>query len=145
VPVRGLCHRLLPVAEAALLCPALYHDEVTLYGEAIGPKIQKNPYGLPEPRFVLFDVAVAVDAEHFYWAPRSEVQGWAEALGVAVPPLLAPAADLRWAIDVVRAGFKSMFNMPHEAEAEGVVCRPSHELVTQRGQRVIWKLKTKDF
>jgi ATP-dependent RNA circularization protein (DNA/RNA ligase family) len=143
-PVRALCQQIASLSESALLCPTLYHDEVTLYGEAIGPKIQKNPHGLPETQFVLFDVAVAVDAEHFYWAPREEVEIWAGALGVNMPPRLEETT-LERIIDRVREGFSSLYPNGAQPQAEGVICRPSYELVTQRGQRVIWKLKTKDF
>jgi hypothetical protein len=133
-------------AAECLLTPELYHDDVTLYGEMVGPKIQKNPNGFEEPTFVLFDAFVRCGETGGYWAPRDEVELWARQLGVHRPALLH-AAGIEEIIDIVRHGFAPQLrgNLPGAKYAEGVICRPRHELATQRGQRVIWKLKTKDF
>lgn len=144
-PVRALMEGLVAKVPTACFNPELTFEEFTLYGEAVGPKIQKNPHKLAEPVFVLFDMWVKTGEADGFWAPRDVVEGWAKVLGCWTPPALG-MFDLTSVVDLVRNGFPVVFNQgASDLPAEGVICRPSHELLTQRGQRVIFKLKTKDF
>jgi ATP-dependent RNA circularization protein (DNA/RNA ligase family) len=143
-PVRAAMERMVHRAYAAP--PDLWQEELTLYGECVGPKIQKNPHKLIEPELVLFDVRVQVFPTGHYWAPREIVSAWAAALGCRTPTVIAGGWDIAEIAHQVREGFRVQLNNGVSSErAEGVVCRPSHELTTQRGQRLIFKLKTRDF
>lgn len=150
-PVREMVGALALRAAGTLLCPELYHDQVVLYGEAIGPKINGNPHRLTEPQFVLFDVLRAEIGGPQKWAERDEVRLWAAKLGVQMPPICTTTSSTLDIIDLVRAGFPSQVGPPPGTgdfplpQAEGVICRPKYELTTQAGARIIWKLKTKDF
>ncbi|KKK65315.1 hypothetical protein LCGC14_2975380, partial [marine sediment metagenome] len=110
---------------------------ITLYGEGFGAGIQKGGgnYG-DEKTFILFDA--------FYkniWMPQATVQSLAEAFDIESAPVLNHHT-LTSAIALVRNGFDSAFG---SFDAEGVVVRPTTELVNQYGERVIAKIKTKDF
>lgn len=110
---------------------------MTLYGEGHGPKIQKggDNYG-KEPSFVLFDVKVGE-----WWLRRSDVADVGEKLGLTVVPEVGNGSLIA-AIDFVKAGFKSTWG---EFFAEGIVMRPSVDLFDRMGNRIITKLKHKDF
>ena len=144
-PVRKMMDETTGRVFAASSRPELFFEEFTLYGEAVGPKIQSNPHHLLEPTLVLFDVRIQTFPDGYYWASRELVLEWAKMLGCWTPPVLG-TLKLNEIVELVRNGFPVVFNSGMgDARAEGVICRPSHELKTQRGERVIWKLKTKDF
>ena len=112
--------------------------EVCIYGEGYGAKIQKgggnyNPNGVD---FVLFDVKVGD-----IYLLREDVEEVARNLGVRVVPIIG-CGTLQEAIDIVKAGMKSEWG---DFTAEGVVARPRVELKTRRGDRIITKIKHRDF
>lgn len=120
--------------------PQLPEQAVTLYGEGIGPKIQKGGGRYrAEPDFVLFDVRVGR-----WWLRREDVAGVAAKLNVASAPSVG-IGTLEEAIWWVQKGFKSMVAEDKTLEAEGLVLRPIHELFARSGDRIITKVKTKDF
>lgn len=112
---------------------------VVLYGEGYGAKIQKGggnyiPDGCD---FVLFDVKVGP-----WWLRRPAVEDVADNLGLRVVPIVAecPIAE---AISLVKRGFQSDWSgvsMP-----EGLVGRPSVDLFNRKGERIITKIKHRDF
>ena len=113
---------------------------VCLYGEGYGARIQKGggnyiPDGVD---FILFDVMVG-DA----YLERLNVEDVARKLGIRAVPIVW-AGTLRDAVELVREGFRSVLA---EADiiAEGLVMRPWIELMTRRGNRIITKIKHKDF
>lgn len=114
--------------------------DVTLYGEGYGAKIQKGgeryiPAGVD---FILFDVRIGG-----LWLKSADVTDIAEKLGVQRVPIVGHGT-LAEAIAMTRAGFAS--RLPGaDRPAEGLVCRPAVELLTRRGERVITKVKTRDF
>jgi len=111
---------------------------VTLYGEGYGAKIQKGggnyiPNGVD---FILFDVLIGG-----MWLERVNVLDVGLKLNIGVVPEIENLT-LYEAIQKCRSGFRSGWG---DFEAEGLVLRPDVELQTRRGQRVITKVKCRDF
>lgn len=113
---------------------------VVLYGEGYGAKIQKGGGSyLPDGcDFVLFDVRVGT-----WWLRRGAVEEVASNLGLTVVPVLGKGT-LADAVALAREGFPSA-RWPGVAVAEGLVLRPETELFDRRGERIITKIKHKDF
>jgi hypothetical protein len=113
---------------------------VTLYGEGYGAKIQKGGgnYISNGCSFILFDVNI-----RGIWLERSNVEDIASKLGINVVPFIG-TGDLLKAVDVVSLGFKSIIAQ-QEINGEGIVMRPKVELKNRRGERIISKVKYKDF
>jgi hypothetical protein len=108
-----------------------------LYGEGYGAKIQKGGGNYrPDPGFVLFDVKVDE-----WWLTRENVADVAEKLQTDVVPVVG-AGTITDAVKLVSLGFNSQWG---EFPAEGIVLRPRVQLFNRRGERVITKLKHKDF
>ncbi|HKT90133.1 MAG TPA: RNA ligase family protein [Candidatus Sulfotelmatobacter sp.] len=112
--------------------------QVVLYGEGYGPGIQKGG-GLyrSDKSFILFDVLVGGK----WWLEREAVSDVAAKLGIEAVPYLG-RMTLEEIVERVRTPFESMIG---KATAEGVVARPIETLFDRRGERVIIKLKTRDF
>jgi hypothetical protein len=108
-----------------------------LYGEGYGGKIQKAgaTYG-PEQRFVLFDVMVGD-----FWLEREDIEDVGNKVGADVVPQVG-MGTLYDMVTLVSGGIGSQWG---DFKAEGLVARPTTELVNRYGERVITKLKTKDF
>ena len=114
------------------------NTEVVLYGEGCGAKIQKgggnyNPNGMD---FVMFDVAI-----NRLYLERENVEDIASKFGVKVVPIIGHGT-LEEAIEMTKKGFKSQWG---DFTAEGIVARPRTELLTRKGERIITKVKYKDF
>lgn len=114
--------------------------DVVLYGEGYGAKIQKGGGNYLPDRcdFVLFDVKVGT-----WWLTRDNVADVAGRLGIEAVPVLG-TGTLADAVDLCRKGFPSQ-RWPGVTLAEGIVARPEVELFTRRGDRIITKVKAKDF
>ncbi len=113
-------------------------DEVCLYGEGFGAKIQKgggnyNPNGVD---FILFDIKIGE-----WWLRRADVEDIAQTLGIKVVPIITEGT-IAIATDMARSGYLSTFG---NFLAEGIVLRPKVDLVARNGQRIIAKIKHKDF
>lgn len=108
-----------------------------LYGEGYGAGIQKGG-GVyrPDQDFVLFDVLV-----NDWWLQRDDVEDVAGKAECEVVPIVG-IGPLDAMIRLVRAGLRSQWG---GAVAEGIVARPAIELVSRSGERIITKLKAKDF
>lgn len=109
---------------------------VVLYGEGYGPKIQKGGSYREDQDFVLFDVRVGP-----WWLGRGSVEEIGEVLGIDVVPLTG-CGSLKEMVSYARSGIKSAWG---DFAAEGLVARPSCELMTRGGERIITKIKTRDF
>ena len=129
---------LLPIEKLA----EQFEHGATLYGEGVGPKIQKgggllSPSG---PTFVLFDVRIGET-----WLTRASVDEIANALDLLWAPEHG-TGTLWHAVDYVKDGFDTELpGAVPDTPAEGLVLRPQHELLDRRAHRIITKLKTKDF
>ena len=111
---------------------------MTIYGEGYGAKIQKGggnyiPDGVD---FIAFDVLINGNYQE-----RKDLEDIAGKLGVNIVPVVG-VGSLRGAVEFVRTGFSSYIGTQ---EAEGLVMRPTTELRSRTGQRIISKIKHKDF
>jgi len=109
-----------------------------LYGEGYGAKIQKGGgnYIADGVSFILFDVWV-----DGVWLERYNVEDVAEKLMVKIVPIVGEGTLIE-GIEMVRNGYDSKLR---KTPPEGLIMRPKVELVNRRGERVITKVKMKDF
>lgn len=118
---------------------SIYPDiTITLYGEGYGAKIQKGggKYIPDGQDFALFDVLIGT-----WWLYRSNVEDIASKLGIKCVPIVC-YISLVSAIEIVKNGILSHYG---DFEAEGLVLKPQVMLVNRKGERIITKLKNKDF
>lgn len=117
---------------------------VTLYGEGIGGKIQ-SPMGMrymgekDKYDFILFDVRVGE-----WWLQQEQVCNIGEELQCRTAPYYG-STTLDGACALVEEGIESVIAREAGTLAEGVILRSPHDLRLRNGQRIIAKLKTKDF
>lgn len=108
-----------------------------MYGEGYGGKIQNGSktYG-KTPKFVLFDVLI-----NGFWLNRVDIEKIAQKLEIDIVPIVH-IGTLMDMVDLCRRGLKSTWG---DFQAEGLIAKPSIELKTRDGKRIITKLKCKDF
>ena len=115
-------------------------NNVCLYGEGYGKKIQKGINYLPDrANFILFDVKVGD-----WWLTREANEDVATKLNIGVVPIIG-IWKLEQAIEYVKNGFKSTIAHNKDYIAEGLIMKPKTELFNRRGERIITKIKHKDF
>lgn len=114
---------------------SLNEDQFMLCGEGFGAKIQKGGNYCQTQRFVLFDVFCGM------WLERENVEDIAQGIGCPVVPIVG-RGTLAEAVEYVKFSPDSAWG---DFTAEGIVMRPSVELQTRRGHRIITKLKVRDF
>lgn len=117
--------------------------DVILYGEGYGYKIQsgcKYFGGRKEVDFILFDVRIGN-----WWLKRKDIEKIAIQLGIKCVPIVGQGT-INEAIDLVKFpkwhNFKSKFG---DFIPEGLVIRPEIELKSRSGERIITKIKHRDF
>jgi hypothetical protein len=108
-----------------------------LFGEGYGAGIQKGGTYREDKAFILFDVLCAGK----WWLDRDAVNDVAAKLGCDTVPYLG-----RMTLDEIVA----MVQIPFSSKigtglAEGIVARPIETLFDKRGERIIIKLKNRDF
>lgn len=139
-----LLNRLVEVMKAAPLeevfPSASDVDPVVLYGEGYGASIQPGGgrYRADGVDVVLFDVRVGD-----WWLRRPDVEDVASKLGLEVVPILG-RGTLTDAIELTRTGFPSA-RWTGVAVAEGLVLRPTVDLLGRDGRRVVAKIKHRDL
>lgn len=111
---------------------------VILYGEGYGAKIQNGGLYRPDVSFILFDVYLPIQK---IWLKRESVEDIAKAFNIDVVPVIL-TGSLQEAVDYVKSKPKSTIGT---APMEGLVCRPSVEILDRMGRRVIVKVKVRDF
>lgn len=114
-------------------------DKVILFGEGYGNKIQKvgNKYR-DDVSFILFDVYFP---EKDLWLERKNIEDVAKSFGIDAVPIII-TDTLYEAIDFVKTRPASTIGT---APMEGLVCKPMIDLRDRRGNRIIVKIKVKDF
>ena len=110
--------------------------EVMLIGEGYGEKIQKGGLYRKGQDFILFDVMIAGN-----WQPRESVEDIAKTFNIDVVPIVLEGT-IQEGIDYVKTKPKSKIGT---ADSEGVVGRPEMELQDRTGNRVVVKIKVRDF
>ncbi|MFK5923208.1 MAG: RNA ligase family protein [Verrucomicrobiota bacterium] len=115
----------------------LFPDGVCLYGEGYGAKIQKGGGNYrPDQDFVLFDVKVGK-----WWLERASVENVAKKLNLDIVPIIGTGTIS----DMIQQCRKGIVSQWGDFQAEGIVARPLVELKARSGERIITKLKTRDF
>ena len=110
--------------------------EVILFGEGFGEKIQKGG-GLYGPvNFRLFDVYI-----NGFWLDRGNVYDIAEKFGIDHAPVLF-TGTLEEGVEFIKKHPKSELR---DAEMEGIVGRPLVQMFSRTGQRIMVKIKCRDF
>lgn len=113
--------------------------DVTLYGEGFGAKIQGGvgeKYS-HEAEFILFDIRIGN-----YWLLYNDLEKIASKLGINVVPLLG-YFDMETIVKMVTDGFPSkMGDLPI---CEGIIAKTKLGLNDRNNDRIIFKLKHKDF
>lgn len=133
--VGRLNERFLPLAEK--LAEVFPDGAAVLYGEGYGAKIQRGGGNYrADQDFVLFDVRVGQ-----WWLQRADVHDVAQKLGIDVVPVIGEGT-LYDAVAWAKRGIRSAWG---DFEAEGIVARPRTELMARSGQRLIAKIKCRDF
>jgi hypothetical protein len=110
--------------------------QVCLYGEGYGAGIQSGGMYRLDQHFILFDVKVGE-----YWLERHNVEDVANKLQIPVVTIIG-RGTLEHAIAVARTGYKSHLG---DCRAEGLIVKPSVELFNRKGERIISKIKFRDF
>lgn len=120
---------------------ALFDSEVTLYGEGYGAKIQSGGGYRNDPGFVLFDVNIGG-----WWLDHFNVSDVATKLDIEVTHLWC-VDTLDAAISIVAEGMTSVVARRNgkARDAEGLVGVPAVSLFNRMGERIITKVKVKDF
>jgi len=112
----------------------------TIYGEGYGVKIQSGGNYIKDGvGFILFDVKVDK-----WWLNREACEEIASKLEVPIVPVIGHMTLLE-AIEFVKKGFKSTIAQNRDYDAEGLVLRTPCGLLGRNGQRLIFKIKTRDF
>jgi hypothetical protein len=122
----------------------LIHADVmiTLYGEGIGPGIQKGGGGyLPVKDFCLFDVRVGP-----LWLKQDDVTEIARKMALHRAPVYGIKTLKDWIRFVAWAKQDGTFisalpGASTDKLAEGLICRPQCNFLTRMGERVVCKIK----
>ena len=110
--------------------------DVILFGEGYGAKIQNGGDYRSDVSFILFDVLIGDN-----WQSREWVEATAKMFGIDVVPIVLEGT-IGDGIDYVMQHNNSTIG---KAVMEGVVGRPKVEMKDRLGNRIIVKIKWKDF
>ena len=115
--------------------------DVCLYGEGYGARIQKgggnyNPDGVD---FILFDVKVGN-----WWLKREDIEDVANRFNIDAVPILG-RGTLEEAVTWMQGSGELSEVASAKILAEGFVMRPEVDLCNRQGNRIIAKIKYKDF
>lgn len=113
-------------------------NEVELFGEGYGVKIQNGGLYRDDVDFILFDVLIAGN-----YQPRESVEDIAKYFGCDIVPIVLEGT-LQDGVDYVLNNRKSLV-AKNGAEIEGLVGRTKIETQDRTGRRNIVKIKYKDF
>lgn len=143
VPTPLLSHLMATFSPAALR--AKFGDtDFVIFGEGYGPKIQNGGDYSTTPQFRIFDVLVGA-----WWLRPDDVADVAAAFGVKVAPVLGEIFDVPHTAEALAQILDGSHVAIEEAggykRAEGIVARAEPLLLTRRGERVMWKLKFRDW
>lgn len=114
---------------------------MTFYGEGYGPGIQKGGHYAEEKSFILFDIFK--HGEEGYYLPWADVDAVAAGRNIPrVPYYFTGSLILAW--ERVQRGLTSVLSNEDQF-AEGLVGRPDAPIRGMRGERLIVKVKHRDY
>ena len=113
-------------------------QSITLYGEGYGNKIQAvgKHYIKDDVSFILFDINASS-----WWLQRVDVDNIAKQLSIKSVPVVG-YGTLGSAIALAKEGMKSKLG---DLDSEGLIAVPRVGLLARNKNRIITKVKTKDF
>lgn len=111
---------------------------VTFYGEGYGAKIQSGGAYSKEPEFILFDIAVGDT-----FLARKDIEELATTFNVKCVPIVFTGI-IQEAVDYVKQKPNSLIAQEIK-ESEGLVGTPMIRVLDHRGNRIIIKIKVRDF
>jgi hypothetical protein len=116
-------------------------EPICLYGEGYGHKIQGcgSRYLHDRNSFILFDAKIGN-----YWLEYEHLVGLARGLDIPIVPLIGQGT-LWGAIKMTEQGFKSQISEDEDLIAEGLILKPKVGLFNRSHNRIITKIKHKDF
>jgi hypothetical protein len=120
---------------------ACLEDSLCLYGEGYGAGIQKGGgnYSLAQ-KFILFDVKIGD-----WWLRRHDVEDIAKKLSIDVVPVVHGTVSLARMIEIVSQEEQQKSYLSGDALAEGYVGTPLVPLFNRKQERIITKIKYRDF
>jgi RNA ligase len=126
--------QLNPMRWAAMFPDA---EDVTVYGEGYGTGIRSGGQYRPDVSMIVFDVKVGP-----WWLEEENVADIAGKLGLDVVPKVGTFTPNEAWENIVHDRLTSRWD---KAQIEGIVGRPAAALFTRKGERIITKLKVKDW
>ena len=111
---------------------------VTFYGEGYGGKIQKGSGYKPTQDFILFDIMIGD-----IFLTRENIEEIAQSFSLQIVPVILKGT-IADGVRYIQAKPKSLI-AEQEIESEGLVGVPLVRMNDFRGNRIIVKIKTKDF
>ena len=114
-------------------------DDVILFGEGYGPKIQKGG-GLyrDDVSFILFDVVIGE-----WWMLRDSIEDIASKLNIKCVELIG-TMSIDEAVEYVKNKPDSILS-ENKKEMEGIVARSYPLMMFRNGDPIMWKLKARDY
>lgn len=136
-----LVNRLRELFPSEKLKSVFNETPACLYGEGYGRKIQKvgKEYLSDSNNFILFDCKIGK-----WWLERHNLLDISKKLDIDIVPVLA-RGPLVAAIEFAQNGYKSKISENGELLAEGLILKPSVELFNRKGERILTKIKYRDF
>jgi hypothetical protein len=114
--------------------------KVTLYGEGYGGKIQAGADYKVNEDFILFDGVMGDMGDAFL--SRGYLESLAKTFNIDIVPIVL-TGTIQEAVDYVKR--KPVSPIGKNKESEGLIGKPLVELKTATGERVIVKIKVRDF
>ncbi len=112
-------------------------DDVTVYGEGYGAKIQSGGQYRQDQALIVFDVLVGR-----WWLSDENVADVANKLALDVVPIVGTfPAEEAWR----RVSEGELASQWPDARIEGLVGRPAVDLFDRKGHRILTKVKVKDW
>lgn len=112
--------------------------KVVLFGEGYGAGIQKGKAYRNDLAFILFDVYLP---EKDLWLKRDAIENISQCFNIEAVPVIM-TGTLPEAVEFVKTRPNSTIG---NAKMEGLVCKPLEEVRDRMGNRVVVKVKCKDF
>lgn len=138
-----LIQHLYEITDIGKLKEIFINTSIVIYGEGYGAGIQKGGAYSPTKQFIVFDILV----DGKWWLSWDNVCDIANKLNLKTVPYLGEWT-LEEGVEFVKKGFESILARETTGQnilAEGIVGRTCETLYDKKFNRMIVKLKTKDF
>jgi len=118
--------------------------QMCIFAELFGYNIQKAGHLYSKDRYRLAAFDFAILADRIYWQPWEKVIEIAKALNLEIVPVIENIYCIDKIVGIVQDGFNSQISEAKQI-AEGIVARAYPQVFFANGNRVMFKLKYKDF